>query len=50
MVKPKQVIGGDNISRGRKLSLSKAILVGDFVYLTDHVPRRRDQPMTTGTI
>ena len=50
MAKRKQVIGGDYISRGRKLSLSKAVRAGDFVFLTGQVPRQGDQPMTTGTI
>lgn len=50
MTKRKQIIGGDYISRGRKLSLSKAVRAGDFVYLTGQVPRQGDQPMTTGTI
>jgi reactive intermediate/imine deaminase len=50
MAKRKQVIGGDYISRGRKLSLSKAVRAGDFGYLTGQVPRQGDQPMTTGTI
>jgi len=46
----KQVIGGDYISRGRKLSVSKAVRAGDFVFLTGVVPRVGDQPMTTGSI
>lgn len=50
MAKRKQIIGGDYISRGRKLSLSRAVRAGDFVYLTGQVPRQGDQPMTTGTI
>jgi reactive intermediate/imine deaminase len=50
MAKRKQIIGGEYISRGRKLSLSKAVRAGDFVYLTGQVPRQGDQPMTTGTI
>jgi reactive intermediate/imine deaminase len=50
MAKRKQIIGGDYISRGRKLSLSKAVRAGDFVYLTGQVPRQGDQPMITGTI
>jgi 2-iminobutanoate/2-iminopropanoate deaminase len=50
MVKRKQVIGGDYISHGRKLSLSKAVRAGDLVYLTGQVPRQGDHPMTTGTI
>jgi len=49
MGKRKQVIGGDYITRGRKLSLSKAVRAGDFVYLTSQAPRQSDQPMTTGT-
>ncbi len=50
MKKHKQVIGGPYMSRGRKLSLSKAVRAGDFVFLTGVVPREGDQPMTTGTI
>lgn len=50
MASRKQVIGGDYISRGRKLSISKAVRAGDFVFLTGVVPRQGDQPMTTGTI
>ena len=50
MTKRKQIIGGDYISRGRKLSLSKAVRAGDFVYLTGQVPRQGDQPMSSGTI
>jgi 2-iminobutanoate/2-iminopropanoate deaminase len=46
----KQIIGGPYISRGRKLSVSKAVRAGDFVFLTGVVPRVGDQPMTTGTI
>ena len=50
MAKRKQIIGGDYISRGRKLSLSKAVRAGDLVFLTGQVPRQGDQVMTTGTI
>ena len=50
MAKRKQIIGGAYISRGRKLSLSKAVRAGDFVFLTGQVPRQGDKPMTTGTI
>jgi 2-iminobutanoate/2-iminopropanoate deaminase len=50
MAKRKQIIGGDYISRGRKLSLSKAVRAGDFVFLTGQVPRQGDQPTTTGSI
>lgn len=50
MVAKKQVIGGPYISRGRPLSLSKAVRAGDFVFLTGVVPRVGDQPMTSGSI
>jgi 2-iminobutanoate/2-iminopropanoate deaminase len=50
MANKKQVIAGDYMSRGRKLSLSRAVRAGDFVFLTGVVPRIGDQPMTTGTI
>src|SRR5688500_5048217 len=46
----KEVIGGPYLSRGRKLSLSRAVRAGDFVFLTGIVPRVGDQPMTTGSI
>jgi 2-iminobutanoate/2-iminopropanoate deaminase len=50
MVSKKEVIGGEYLSRGRKLSLSRAVRAGDFVFLTGVVPRVGDQPMTTGSI
>jgi 2-iminobutanoate/2-iminopropanoate deaminase len=50
MVGRKQIIGGEYLSRGRKLSLSRAVRAGDFVFLTGVVPRVGDQPMTTGSI
>jgi enamine deaminase RidA (YjgF/YER057c/UK114 family) len=50
MASKKQVIGGAYLSRGRKLSLSRAVRAGDFVFLTGVVPRIGDQPMTTGSI
>jgi 2-iminobutanoate/2-iminopropanoate deaminase len=49
-MKKKQAIGGNYISRGRKLSVSRAVRAGDLVYLTGIVPRVGDQPMTSGTI
>lgn len=50
-MKPKkQVIGGDLIIGGRKLSLSKAIRAGDFVYLTGQVPFKDGEIMISGTI
>ncbi len=48
--KKKQVIGGDLIIGGRKLSLSKAIRAGDFVFLTGQIPLMNGAPMTEGTI
>ena len=50
MSNAKQVIGGPLIIGGRRLSLSKAIRAGDYVFLTGQVPFRDGQPMTTGTI
>jgi 2-iminobutanoate/2-iminopropanoate deaminase len=50
MASKKQVIGGEYVSRGRKLSLSRAVRAGDFVFLTGVVPRIGDQPMTNGSI
>lgn len=46
----KQVIGGPLVIGGRKLSLSRAIRAGDFVFLTGQIPFRDGQVMTTGTI
>ncbi len=40
----KQVIGG------RRLTLSKAMRAGDFVFVTGQVPFEDGAPMTTGTI
>ncbi len=50
MAQAKQIIGGDLIIGGRKLSLSKAVRAGDFVYLTGQVPLVDGAPMTTGSI
>ena len=46
----KQVIGGPVVIGGRKLSLSRAIRAGDFVFLTGQVPFKDGKVMTTGTI
>ena len=46
----KQVIGGPLIIGGRRLTLSKAIRAGDFVFVTGQVPFEDAAPMTTGTI
>jgi reactive intermediate/imine deaminase len=50
MADGKQVIGGPLVIGGRRLSLSKAIRAGDYVFLTGQVPFQDGQPMTTGTI
>lgn len=49
-MKTKQVIGGPLVIGGRKLSLSRAIRAGDFVFLTGQIPFSDGQVMTTGTI
>lgn len=49
-MKGKQVIGGPLVIGGRKLSLSRAIRAGDFVFLTGQIPFKDGQVMTTGTI
>lgn len=46
----KQIIGGDVVIGGRKLTLSKAVRAGDFVFLTGQVPMRDGVPMTDGTV
>ena len=50
MASTKQVIGGPLVIGGRKLSLSRAIRAGDFVFLTGQVPFKDGQLMTTGSI
>ncbi len=50
MTDGKQVIGEPLIIGGRRLSLSRAIRAGDFVFLTGQVPFQDGAPMTTGTI
>jgi len=50
MTNGKQIIGGDVIIGGRKLSLSKAVRAGDYVFLTGQIPLQDGAPMTTGTI
>ena len=46
----KQVIGESVVIGGRRLSLSRAVRAGDFVFLTGQVPLRDGEPMTDGTI
>ena len=50
MARTKQVIGGPLVIGGRKLSLSRAIRAGDFVFLTGQVPFKDGQLMTAGSI
>ncbi len=50
MTNVKQVIGGPLVIGGRRLSLSRAIRAGDFVFLTGQIPMRDGAPLTTGAI
>lgn len=50
MTKSKQIIGDPLVINGRKLSLSRAVRAGDFVFLTGQVPIQDGVPMTTGSI
>ncbi len=50
MGKRAEVIGGPLIIGGRRLSLSRAIRAGDFVFLTGQVPFEDGEPMTSGDI
>lgn len=46
----KQVIGGALEINGRRLSLSRAIRAGDFVFLTGQIPMQDGAVMTEGDI
>lgn len=46
----KQIIGGALCIGGRRLSLSRAVRAGDFVFLTGQVPMRDGEVVTTGTV
>ena len=46
----KKIIGDPLIINGRKLSLSKAVRAGEFVYLTGQVPMKDGVVITQGTI
>ena len=50
MPNKKQVIGKPLVINGRRLSLSRAIRAGDFVFLTGQIPFKDGKPMTGGTI
>jgi reactive intermediate/imine deaminase len=46
----KQVIGEPLVIGGRRLSLSRAIRAGDFVFLTGQIPFKDGVPLVTGSI
>jgi len=46
----KQVIGEPLVIGGRRLSLSRAIRAGDFVFLTGQIPLKDGAPLVTGSI
>lgn len=50
MPNKKQVIDEPLVIGGRKLSLSRAIQAGDFLFLTGQVPFKDGVPMTEGSI
>ena len=50
MSNKKQVIGKPLVINGRRLSLSRAIRAGDFVFLTGQIPFKDGKPMIGGTI
>lgn len=50
MVDGKQVIGEPLVIDGRRLSLSRAIRAGDFVFLAGQIPFKDGTPMVTGSI
>jgi reactive intermediate/imine deaminase len=50
MSERKEVIGEPLVIGGRRLSLSRAIRAGDFVFLTGQIPLEDGAPMTRGTI
>lgn len=49
-MKRKEVVGAPLVIGGRKLSLSRAIRAGDFVFLTGQIPFKDGQVMTFGSI
>ena len=46
----KEIIGEPLIINGRKLSLSKAVRAGDFLFLTGQVPMKNGVVVTEGSI
>jgi len=50
MAREKEIIGGDLVIGGRKLTLSKAVRAGDMIYVTGQVPFKDGEVMTEGEI
>ena len=46
----KKIIGDPIVINGRKLSLSRAVQAGEFLYLTGQVPMQDGAVMTEGSI
>ena len=46
----KEIIGEPLVINGRKLSLSKAVRAGDFVFLTGQIPMKNGVVVTKGSI
>ena len=46
----KKIIGDPVVINGRRLSLSRAVRAGDFVFLTGQVPMKNNAIMTHGDI
>ena len=46
----KEIIGEPLVINGRKLSLSKAVRAGDFVFLTGQIPMKNGVVVTVGSI
>ena len=46
----KEIIGDPVVINGRRLSLSRAVRAGDFVFLTGQVPMQNGAIMTHGSI
>ena len=46
----KQIIGDPLVINGRRLSLSRAVRAGDFIFLTGQVPMKDNTVMSDGSI
>ena len=46
----KEIIGEPLVINGRKLSLSKAVRAGDFVFLTGQIPMKNGVVVTEGSV